>query len=381
MSFGQATLESTKQYKKTISFAILCSLFIALVNATKGTDGDLAWYTDSFMRAYNVGFFEYWATSGKWGMPITDIGYVFFSWTLSNLTGHNAAIFVFVHTMISYVLLNLSIINWGKCLNVKSFSVASAILLACFYPYIFTRSAHILRQFMAMGFLAYAVSLIPFSNSVMDYLKKYWWILMVMFSFHKSSLIFAILIGLWYLKDDYANHRRNYFMILLAIVGYQIIARILLPFVGDADGIAKVVERASQDTTYELEGLKIYEYGTIVIMGLISIFNAKRPDIDRNLRHSLNIVVILSFFIITNFYQLELARRFYYYLLVFLPFVYLIVCKRLNINKPNQIIISLSLITAFILYLEFGFWKYNIPNGVLFDPVFNYLFNTNGLYY
>lgn len=364
--------------KKILPFIIACVGYVSLVNITKVPDSDLIWYLDSYERAFGSKFFEYLLVSGPFGNKDTDIGYALFSWIISNTTHANISIFVFLHSFISYSFLCMGLFRWGRFLSVRVSVFMTSIIIACFFPYIFTRSAHIMRQFSASCLLLYVTSIIPSSeNNIITFFKKSWWLLLLMFSFHKSSLFFIILFFIPFLRKPFFDNKLKYIFFITALLAYQVVATFILPFfTGSDSALATAVSRASTGTTFELEALKTYEFLIIFLIAGIALF--KLRNIEREgLRLCLNLIVILTAFILMNVNQLEMSRRFFYYLLVFLPFTWMLVASGLKIQPLISFICSFLVFVSFALYTEYGFWVYDVPWGVILTPIFGYHFNNS----
>ena len=363
--------------KKLLFFSFICIIFVSLVNATKLAASDLIVYYDSYARAYHEDFFTYWATSAKWGTGFDEPGYVLYSWVLSNITNANTAVLMFVLSFFSYLFFCLGIINWGRYFNLPVLTIFVAIIIACFYPYIFTRSAHLLRQFVSMCLLFYATSKIPITDSILQYIKKTWIVLLIMVLFHKSSILLISFLVFPLFRKSIYTHKLMYLGVMGALVVYRFIAAVLSPYFGNSL-MGSAVEQVNRNVSVQLEGLTIVEYLTLAIFMIVFGGLLLKRKLDVKLLQVSNVVVVLVLFVIVNINQPSIGRRFFYYLLVFLPLLWFILDSYYKINPIVQLLLSLIIIIGFAYYIDNGPWEYNVNGNVLFTSPFYYDYNTTG---
>ena len=196
-----------------------------------------------------------------------------------------------------------------------------------------------------------------------------------MVSFHKSSLFFVIIMCIPYLRYNIRKKRLAYLSVVAGLIGYQVIARLVLPALSADSSLAESIERASHDSYFELEGLSIIEYLTLIISIILSIRFPFAKDISGGYRHAMNLVFLLSIFIVFNSYQTDIARRFFYYLLPFLPLLWLVLCSKKRVRHAMCFCCSIFVFALFIVYVQYGPWFYNLPWGFLCTPIPMYGFN------
>lgn len=196
-----------------------------------------------------------------------------------------------------------------------------------------------------------------------------------MLSFHKSSLFFVALMCVWWLENNIKYRKAQYILMFVGLVGYQILASTLLPFLTSDSSIGIAVERATTDTTVELDSLSVIDFAIIFLTGFICFKETLRDDIDGCYRHALNIVFILMIFILINLRQAELARRFYYYLMPFITLAWMVFWNRQSSKQSAvQAIVSVLMIFVFGVYTIVSMWNYQIPDTIFLTPVFFYHF-------
>lgn len=362
-------------------YLFLCILSVTFVNILKVPENDLAWYVLAYERAYGISLIEYLPKSGiyPWA-PCTDYGYVLYVWLLSNLTKGNIYIFLFLTSFVEYLFLGLSIIIFCKKLNISQRHELTAITIMCFFPWIFTMSLHLVRQFIAGAFMVYLVSKILYDNDLYKYIRRNWWMVFLMFLFHKSSLFFLVLIFCRFLDENWQRRKFLYFGFAFALVAYQFVASIFLPYLGEDNAVALAVSRASEDTTYELASIDYKKYAFISVMGFVAFlvgYTSRLTNKYRGLKHICNIIIVSVLFVFQNHYQLELSNRFYFYILPFLPFIYLFITFYYRISETVSKLISAGCIALWIIYINYGVWTYDINPFFFLMPIPFYYLQTS----
>lgn len=359
-------------------YLIYCILIVSLVNSTKVPENDLIWYLEAYERANGISFIAYIPLSGvNIGAPCTDFGYNLYVWILSNLFNGNTAAFKFVNSIVTYLILGFSIIKFGRKFQLPRHVVLVAITLMLFIPYIFTMSLQIVRQFFSGCILIYLLLDLLYFDSIKSFLKKNGLFILLMFAFHKSSLFFIIFFLCPFLRKNPKDSILLYCGIIVALVGYQFLAKILLPFLEDEQSsFSSAVQRASADTTFDLGQMSLIKILLICIFIFISITYAYliRPyNKIGQLKHILNIILITCIFILLNLHQSELSNRFYFYILPFFPFLYILISLKYSRIKGMSHLIFFVTIFSWMIYLYYGVWDYNLPVLGVFSPIFLYL--------
>lgn len=371
-------------YKKKVKngsldwiYLIYCIVLVSLVNSTKVPENDLVWYLEAYERANGISFISFIPLSGViGGMPCTDFGYNLYVWILSNICDANIVLFKFLTSTLVYLILGFAIIKLGRNYRLSKRTILIAITLMLFMPYIFTMSLQLVRQFFCGSILIYLLLDLLYFDSIKKYLKRNWIPILIMFSFHKSSLFFVILLLCFFLREKPKDNILLYCCIIVALVGYQFLANILLSFLGNAQSsLSLVVQRASADTTFDLEQMsmtKIVLILAFIIFSFLYAYVIKPFNKIKQLRHVLNIILITCFFVLLNLHQSELSNRFYFYILPFIPFVYIFLSMKFPlIQKLSHLIFFLSIL-SWVMYLYYGRWDYALPELGIFSPVFMY---------
>ena len=382
LSFGMINKsQSWSKHNQKLLFllSLLCSIFIAVVNTTKVAENDLVWYTAAYKMAKDHTFLGYIPYSGvNFSMPCTDFGYDFYVWSLCKITNANVWMFYFVTTIINYLVLSLSIIKISKYFNLKISVTVVAIIVLCFFPFIYTMSLQLVRQFMAGSFLMLLLANLLYSRTLRGYIIKNWWIMLIMFGFHKSSFFFIVLFFCTFLRHSFRTNKVLYIAFFVILAFYQFIAAKFSGFLGESDSSVSIaLQRASVDNNSLTAGtMKISKMLSLLIFLLTSFYLAyfKINKVDNNgqFKHLCNIIIITSIFCFANLSQEELSNRFFYYLLPCFPLLYIAFSARFRFSKTFNIFLVIFCMFAWGEYLDIVTWTYNIPMNVFLCPLIYY---------
>lgn len=369
------SIDNVKYNKKSYySFIILVCTYLGIINTCRIPDNDLLWYVESFKTAYGLSLIEYFPISGpNLVTPITDLGYLVYSWVLSNLTQGNIPLFIFITTFINYYILCVVAVKLGCFLKMRGSTIIMTIIFVSFFPWIYTMSIHLMRQFIAGTIMIYLLFQLLYQGSLIEYLKKNFIFILMMFLFHKSSLFFLVLFFLRFLDLPIRKGWMGYLFLFGGLMSYQIFASFLLPYVSAENAVHNVIERASMDNDGILGMMTLSKICLLFFIGLsvfILGYFTKMPQKYKGMKHVCNVILISVIFIILNIQQTELSNRFYFYVLPVIPYFLMFFLKIKPTNLyVKKIIIGINII-AWILYIFWGEWKYELSEYFPFLPLF-----------
>jgi hypothetical protein len=348
----------------------LLAVYIGCINSTKLPVNDLVWYMDFFSDAGKMKLGEYISSLGGTGK---EPAFSIFNFIAYRLVFGSGQLYLVLFGAITYTLLCTAVYRFSVALHSSKRVVLFAILVMALLPYIFTLSAHLLRQFLATSILFFVMVERFFYN------KKYWWLLGIMIFIHSSSLLFLPFVIVPFLGSPVSKKTIGYYFILLAVIFFiQKIAGSLLLLAPFGSSLSYAFVRASQNTGYELEPLSLVKIATAILLAIVPqfiiYFRQRELKKNRGAVHFFNILFFLMCFIILNLNQVELSNRFNFYGWFFCPFILVIV---LNHVKPAFVfypVISVFLFFFFIYYLHAGTWEYKISSSILTSTLFHYFF-------
>jgi hypothetical protein len=138
--------------------------------------------------------------------------YFFLDYIVVLVFGPEKVVYLFFFTFLIYIFLLQSTIIFAKCLNLNSSYLILCVLIVAFSPVIFSMSAHLVRQILAVAVSCYIIAS-SFSSGCR---KKLVWLTIPIF-IHSSIFIFgAGLLGV-YLLMQLSNFKRNLHFYLIVI--------------------------------------------------------------------------------------------------------------------------------------------------------------------
>ena len=195
---------------------ILC-IILSLINYTKSIDGDLVLYLTQFNMADKYSYFEYLIFSFK------DPVYYSFKYFFYNFVNSDFSLFLFSTTFISYWFLLKGVLNFASRFSIKIIDTLLIILLTAFFPQVFSFSAHLIRQFLAISIGFYALSEFYSKNH-----KKSIFLLLLSILVHSSNLIFV----LFFLYEFKVKKLIFYVIIFSVITGFLFSSKFMFIFNG-----------------------------------------------------------------------------------------------------------------------------------------------------
>lgn len=347
-------------------FTLLITLYITIINVSKGieTDLDLQWYSEQYLDAGNLSYIEYIFSFGINGKG-KELFFPTFNYIIYFFIGNNVLLYRGIHCFVCYGLIFYATYRFANKLNIKYRYTGISILVTACFPWIFTYSATILRQFLAASLLIW----ITVEHFL--YNKKMIIPTICMFLSHTSSLLFIPILYLPFFKKEISSKTFFYYLLgALSLILIQPIAEILFNLVGNSiPALAYVLERASTDTTFILPPLGIdkilFLTGEILIVLLLYYKYKIQPD---NIMGIINIIMILNVFILINLSQLELSNRLFSYSVFFFPLILCYIFTRIKPGRSVAWSLFISLHLILILYYNTSMHIYHINWGIIFFP-------------
>lgn len=357
-----------------IGVVMLSAVVIGAINAVKVPDNDLEEYIYLYHLSKDMSLGQYiWVGSTAGGLEsVKEPFYPVIVWILNKLCCDNEALFKFLFTVINYFLLNISVVIVGKKNNIDHLYILFGLFLMTFIPYIFTLSLQILRQFMAGALFMMILSLRCFSS------VRIWKLGIVSFLMilvHSSSLFFVPFLFLKVFDKKWSDAKWLYIGILLFFVLIQVVSLLLVGALGGLDNsLGYALERASQDTQFESEGLGIVAVALLLIVICCSYHISVVSEIKDNpgIRRFFNVPLFLCFFVLINLRQKELALRMLFFSYPFVPIIAMIYSNLKSVRSGIITMVSIPVLLFFLVYMEFGVWTYEVPFSVFFTPLFCY---------
>lgn len=344
---------------------IFLSILLSLINITKVPESDLLNHGLRYLQSGDFNLPTYLITQRK--EPV----YYIFNYILYHLSNGSLNAWLISFTFFSYFLIFKSILLFFKKINASRIQIILGLMIAGFFPLIFSLSAHLIRQFIATAIFLY------FAVNKIFYNKNKWWLIIIGVFTHSSSALFFPLVYLKFL-GDFKNKTDLNIVLLIGLTFYQYFAGILYEILNDKfTALSYILKRASRDTTYDLGEFPILNIIIIFIMMVITIiyqaFFVNYSEKKEGVRHFFAISWFLSIFILFNTHQTELSLRLFYYLIFFLPFVIPLIFKKVNtINSSLVYSICIGLSFYFLFKLVYGTWTYAPLTELLSNSIISF---------
>lgn len=352
---------------------IIIAFFFSIINMTKIPENDLLYHGQQYLLAGDFSYLIYLLYIGK--EPI----YYTFNYIIYSISNGGIKVWIFSYSFISFYLFFKSINIFYRKNRANSYQIALALVLAAFFPQLFSLSAHLIRQFIAASLFIY------FTVDKIFYKNNKWWLLIAGIFTHTSILILFLLSYLPWLGDLKKHFSKN-LLLIIALTSYQVISSIMLSYLGGIiPFVTYILKRASKDTTFQLGEFSIMNYVMMVIMvGIVLFFLAHKSGMKNSwkkysqksyqkYRHFYSIMIYFSVFILMNINQSELSNRLFFYLFFFFPFtVPLLFKKKSTINKISSLTIALFFIFYFLYRLPNGVWTYAPLQEIITNNLYDY---------
>jgi hypothetical protein len=358
-----------------VALIVSSSIAISAINAVKVPDNDLEQYIYLYHLSKDLPLWQYiFVGSTAGGLEsVKEPFYPVIVWVLNLLCCDNEVLFKFSFSFINYLLLNISVYYVGRKNKIDIHYILFGLFLMTFIPYIFTLSLQVLRQFLAGAFLMIILSLVCFSS------VKMWKLCLMAFLMvliHSTSLFFLPFLFLKAFDKKWSDAKIWYIGIVSFLVLIQVVSLILTKFVGGLDNsLSYALERASQNTEFESEGLGVIAIFLLLVVIYLSYKITIKSDLqdEAGVRRFFNVPLFLSFFVLINLHQKELSLRMLFYTYPFVPIIAMFYCKLKEVRYSTLIIGAIPVLLFFIIYLEFGTWTYDIPYSFIFSPLVCFL--------
>jgi hypothetical protein len=343
------------------------------INAVKVPENDLDWYIEAYQNASYMDFGDYL----RFGASLTGDSskeqvYAIIAWCLNRTFDGNVLLFKFFITLINYLLLNFTIVKYCKYFKFSINKIILAVFLMCFIPYIFTMSLHLIRQFLAGSILVYVLINDCFFH------KKNWILIICMILIHSTSIIFIPFLVLSFWDKPVKKNKIYYITALMALLALQFLSKIVLDsgLFTKIDSLQYALERASQNTVFELKYLSAWKI-FVLIINAICHYYVGYIQIDKivpniGLKRYCNTILFLSIFILLNLHQAELSNRFFFYLFSFVPFMIIWISNQLKFPVSFNIFLGVFMMFFWMIYLNVGTWEYALPANIWISPVLLY---------
>ena len=358
-SFSALILTTKSVTTRNLRILSLCgSTYLAFINLTKLPASDLAVYITAFKDAEHLDLGSFLLAYAR------EPAYYISIYMLAKITAFDSRIYVFLSTLIPYIILCNSIHRLGQALKLKPRVQLSFIIITLLFPQAFSLSAHIMRQFLASSLL------IAFMVEIVITRRKYWSLGLSAAMFHYSAL-FPLLL-------NFVTTPKNFWRALIFYIaaGYALLV-FISPILINIPIIGIVFQRLTELQGHELDDLPIAANIMASILLITSTFGIYKSKKDIVLQHGfplLFVTFMVSIIVLASSLQPalnEFAVRYFYYLYFLSLPVLAISIARMRKAVPGLYLLAFLSIPLFFYNLAFGVWTYASVPSLLTSSVWD----------
>lgn len=335
------------------------SLYLALVNATKFPDSDMANYLQSFVDAQQLDLVTYLQLNTR--EPL----YYLSLYGVSRLPGADAKLYIFLSTFIPYLIYGSAVLRLGAALHVDRKSLLSLLIFLFFIPQLFSLSAHLLRQFLAASLVMLFLS---------DYAvigRRRWGVGMLGVMIHYSTMPLVLQTFLQPFRGRSGVSNAVFYVVALFVV-YTLAVQVA-PIFLDVPVLGMVFGRIANGKGADLQPLTLPALVTVFSLLGMSFFclannNGKILGVQGwPVLFCTVIVCVIVLISSTQPTLSEIALRYFFYL-YFLSGLVLVVLM-LRIPMIGTIVHALALLSLpmFFYKLAYGEWAFAPVELLLFE--------------
>lgn len=361
--FSVFVLYKKEQHSYYGLLGIFFALFVSLINATKVPVNDLAMYIDYYRLAERMPLHQY--VEILWGKDVLYLGY---TWFVYQIVGNHDKVFVFLMSLTSYLFFLKALLIGCKSLRLNSSSVYLCLVFLFFYPFIFSTSAHILRQTIAFSIISYVMAKKIFEG------KNLWYIGVVASLFHGSVAFFIPFLFLKFLYKPFSfKTAPSYIAAVAVLLSVKIIAALLGTMGLSGSVFDFAVRRASLGTTFEAS-LSLGQVAISALFCALMFFSIYifKPFLkaEPSFNFFANMTSLLFLFIIVNSDQGELQVRFNIFFWQLIPlFVCFLSAAYKGVYSVAKILLSVMVFASWMAYNNFSSpWRYECGNMFFLYP-------------
>lgn len=345
--------------------------FVSLYNATKIPENDLDWYVDYYLAADKMSFNNY--------LTMLDGGkerlYQVLVYGIHFIGGQNFHIYIFLISLISYICLLRTLYIMKEQLKLSNGAFVGAIGFLCFFPYTFTMSVHIVRQFLASSLIIWL--LYEYNYGIQ---KKYILFFAAATIFIHSSAIFILPFSLikQITKPISKKNIWIYIIVIMGILSISYIGGQILAISTSDSAASYIAGKMANGTTYETT-LPLYQLAFsvfLVIGGYVSIYyHGKKMKTNGASLLILHISTILLIFILANTENPEIQLRCNFFFWTYASLFVSIFLASYNIQLKKNILFFLMLFLFWNIYnTSLSQWTYTCSSDYYLYPIFMYFY-------
>lgn len=320
-----------KSWDSIVLFLAIVGL--GLLNSAKHIESDLILYQKQFLLNETLDFVSYLLVNRK------DFGYYVLNFLVYRLISEDFRDFLFLHSCLSYYLFYTGSKRLATYFNISSRLRMSVFIFLILLPMLFSFSAHILRQFLAIAIGYYSISYLNERRGLATV------VLLLSCLIHSSNIVFLPILAF--------NSRAG-------ILNASVIAAILFFAKGFISEYVPGLDRInSLDGGAELEAISMITKLSVLLFLIVSVYFLWRNR-ESDKRQVIFLLVILHFLVLSfDFYNFsELSTRFLPNIYVFWPLLISLTIDRFKERDLLKLCFTFTLSILFVFNIVTGTWSY-----------------------
>jgi hypothetical protein len=340
---------------------VLCSAYLGLVNVTKLPESDLEVYFQSFEDARKLDLPSFLLLNGR--EPLYYVSLYYFS----NLPGVDTRLYVFLSTLVPYVLFLGAMLALCERLRIERKTSLSLLLVLAFFPQLFSLSAHLMRQFLASALM------MAFLAELACRGRRRWKLGLSAAMVHYSA--FLVLALSVVKKMRAVSGVRTLPIYAIALFGLYALAVLVAPYLLNVPILGLIFGRIANGEGADLEPLTLVALATAGLFLVIAVYSLGRAGVDSPAPEgewaiSLSTITICAVVLISSAQPMlsEIATRYFFYLYFLIGLVLPFVLSRFVLAGLLVRGLAVLAIPMFFLRLSGGGWHYADVSDLLFAP-------------
>lgn len=350
---------------KVWGLAVMLSLYLGCLGATKELLGDFLTYSQYFREVPRYSLVSYLLSFGK--EPL----YYGFTWVSYYLFMGNWKLFVIVLTSLNYLLLSYAIIQVGTYLRTSANKVVVALFFMAFFFQEFAAIGNMLRQGLAQS-----ITLVFLVRWYVEG-KRSWWIALCALGVHTSCLP-VLGVGLL----PMLRHRLSWGTLVKLTISLMVLAWVFfrlsdylsyLPFIGYVFERATASEQLLAADAWQTEvGLQPSMIALLLLLGAMIVALYRREEATSlYIFVNLNLMLLLLMVVCNVLGMYYLLMRYFFYLYAFQNVLFLLYLHGSTFwqgSVPRWMLMG-TLVVYFFYELSHGIFSYLPVVEALVNPL------------
>lgn len=369
-----------------MAFLVTTAVWISLINITKTISGDQGFYTRTFLKVPEAGFYD--TVFNAWGGTGKEPAFSCITWLLYWISFGSVRLYYFILSFSIYILHYLAAYKLFKKMDVPKGALICGVLVLTFFSQYFVMTLQVIRQMLAGGIVIYAIVYRAVEG------ENNWVLLILAVLIHTSA---AFLAGLSIIPWFYSWMNMKRIVITLGcFVPIVVFNGVIGNLFGGSTGISALDYGLSTygKTGYSDGGkinisiilLVFVPLFIVSIKILTNYYHESKEDesedesddmVSDKCILSINYICILLMIFVLSFTKSPLVQyRFFYYSYSFIPLLLPLLFVKVPWNKPYWTLSSLFFIIRFFVTHNTSGWRY-APLSEIFSSTIYYFWTGN----